>query len=225
MSAVLEAREPLPLLPRRRRRDARPAGRLARRVDRGELVAVTGPVRLGQVDAAGLPGRPRRAGRRHGAHRRRAALAPPRGGAGARCAPARHRHALPAGEPGRAPDHRRQRRARAAARRRRDRAGWRAELLERCGIAAPRATPGPRELSGGELARAGLAVALANDPAVLLADEPTGELDEATAARVLDAAARARRRGRRGRDRHPQPARSPRAADREIRLRDGKVEA
>ncbi len=41
-------------------------------------------------------------------------------------------------------------------------------------------------MSGGELARAGLAVALANDPAVLLADEPTGELDLATEAAVLD---------------------------------------
>jgi len=44
----------------------------------------------------------------------------------------------------------------------------------------------PGQLSGGELARAGLAVALANDPAVLLADEPTGELDRATEAAVLD---------------------------------------
>jgi putative ABC transport system ATP-binding protein len=57
-------------------------------------------------------------------------------------------------------------------------------LLERCGIAG-RAQARPAQLSGGELARAGLAVALANDPAILLADEPTGELDEATADRVL----------------------------------------
>jgi ABC-type lipoprotein export system ATPase subunit len=43
----------------------------------------------------------------------------------------------------------------------------------------------PSQLSGGETARAGLAVALANDPAVVLADEPTGELDSATEATVL----------------------------------------
>jgi putative ABC transport system ATP-binding protein len=60
----------------------------------------------------------------------------------------------------------------------------RSALLERMGI-ANRAHARPSELSGGELARAGLAVALANDPAVLLADEPTGELDEITAGAIL----------------------------------------
>jgi putative ABC transport system ATP-binding protein len=62
--------------------------------------------------------------------------------------------------------------------------GWRDEVLERCGIAA-RAHALPAQLSGGELARAGLAVALAARPAVVLADEPTGELDEDTAHGVL----------------------------------------
>jgi putative ABC transport system ATP-binding protein len=50
----------------------------------------------------------------------------------------------------------------------------------------PRVHALPAELSGGELARAGLAVALAADPPVLLADEPTGELDLITEGRVLE---------------------------------------
>lgn len=60
---------------------------------------------------------------------------------------------------------------------------WRSEVLERCGI-DHRASARPSQLSG-ELARAGLAVALANDPPVILADEPTGELDSLTADRIL----------------------------------------
>ena len=58
------------------------------------------------------------------------------------------------------------------------------ELLAELGIST-RAHAWPDQLSGGELVRASLAVALANGPVVLLADEPTGELDEASEARLL----------------------------------------
>ncbi len=58
------------------------------------------------------------------------------------------------------------------------------DLLEEVGLGHRVGAVG-RQLSGGEQARAGLAVALANDPDVLLADEPTGELDGATEERVL----------------------------------------
>ena len=43
----------------------------------------------------------------------------------------------------------------------------------------------PSQLSGGELARAGLALALINDPAILIADEPTGEVDARNEASLL----------------------------------------
>lgn len=58
------------------------------------------------------------------------------------------------------------------------------DLLRSLGIES-RSGAYPGELSGGESARAGLAVALANDPAVVLADEPTGELDGSTERQVL----------------------------------------
>jgi putative ABC transport system ATP-binding protein len=58
-------------------------------------------------------------------------------------------------------------------------------LLSSVGIAdRQRARPG--QLSGGELARAGLAVALAAAPPVVLADEPTGEVDAITERSILD---------------------------------------
>ena len=59
------------------------------------------------------------------------------------------------------------------------------ELLARVGL-ADRGSALPRQLSGGESQRVAIATALSAQPAVLLADELTGELDEASTASVLD---------------------------------------
>ena len=59
------------------------------------------------------------------------------------------------------------------------------ELLDRVGL-ADRATHYPRQLSGGEQQRVGIARAFASRPTVLFADEPTGNLDTRTGARVIE---------------------------------------
>ena len=69
-----------------------------------------------------------------------------------------------------------------AANERRERA---AKLLDMVGL-AHRLEHKPAQLSGGEQQRVAIAVSLANDPPLLLADEPTGELDDLTGQEILD---------------------------------------
>ena len=95
------------------------------------------------------------------------------------------------------------------------------ELLAEVDLAG-RGSARPSTLSGGEAAKAALAVALANDPPVLLADEPTGEVDRQAQGRVLELL---RRRAAAGNAvlvvTHSRDVAA--AADRIINLVDGKV--
>jgi putative ABC transport system ATP-binding protein len=68
------------------------------------------------------------------------------------------------------------------------------ELLERLGIAA-QADKHPWELSGGEQQRVAIARALINNPTLLLADEPTGNLDSTSGQGVLDILSECHQRG------------------------------
>jgi putative ABC transport system ATP-binding protein len=105
-----------------------------------------------------------------------------------------------------------------------ERAGRAGRLLDEVGL-SHRAGHLPRRLSVGERQRVAIARALANEPTVLLADEPTGNLDTSTQAEVLGLLGRLRRE--RGLTllivTHSNEVAA--AADREIRLRDGVVVA
>ena len=109
--------------------------------------------------------------------------------------------------------------ARAAARRSRA-----LELLERVGL-RDRADHKPSELSGGEQQRVSIARALANEPALVLLDEPTGDLDSTTGSEVI---ALLRDLNQREQVTMVIATHDPSIAERSsrvVRLRDGKVEA
>ncbi|MCP9484881.1 MAG: ATP-binding cassette domain-containing protein [Gaiellaceae bacterium MAG52_C11] len=97
-----------------------------------------------------------------------------------------------------------------------------AELLERVGL-GDRANSRPRELSGGEQQRVALCAALAHRPRLLVADEPTGELDSATARDILGLVAElVREHGTTALVVSHDPA-TVEVADRVVHVRDGRV--
>ncbi|MDD1659800.1 MAG: ABC transporter ATP-binding protein [Methanomicrobiales archaeon] len=69
-------------------------------------------------------------------------------------------------------------------------------LLSQVGIDEALATHKPPELSGGQQQRVAIARALVNDPAILLCDEPTGNLDSQTGIQIMEVLAGLHRRGR-----------------------------
>jgi ABC-type lipoprotein export system ATPase subunit len=97
------------------------------------------------------------------------------------------------------------------------------ELLDAVGLGG-KAERRPPRLSGGERQRVAIARALANDPTVLLADEPTGSLDQDAKARVLDLLERLRREAGLTVVTVTHDMSVAERADRIVRLSDGHVE-
>ena len=98
-----------------------------------------------------------------------------------------------------------------------------ARQLEQVGL-AHRAHHWPHELSGGEQQRVAIARAIVAEPRVILADEPTGNLDSVAGGAVLELLQRLNREGRQTIVLATHSAEAARRAGRIVRLRDGKVE-
>jgi len=96
------------------------------------------------------------------------------------------------------------------------------EMLELVGM-TPRAAHFPHQLSGGEMQRAAIARSLVHGPSLLLADEPTGNLDSANASQVLEVIAKiaSRRTTTVIMVTHSDSVAA--MADRRIRMKDGRV--
>ncbi|MEM2890446.1 MAG: ABC transporter ATP-binding protein, partial [Candidatus Hadarchaeum sp.] len=97
-------------------------------------------------------------------------------------------------------------------------------LLEVVGLTG-RAHHKPEELSGGEQQRVALAAALANDPPVILADEPTGELDSVNAKIVVDYLVKVNRELGKTIVMVTHDPNVAKAADRILRIEDGVIKA
>ena len=101
--------------------------------------------------------------------------------------------------------------------------GWIEQLIERLGL-GPRLTHRPAELSGGQQQRVAIARALATHPDVVFADEPTGALDSATSADVLDLLATLAREEGQTVVLVTHDDDAARRAERVVRLEDGRIE-
>jgi putative ABC transport system ATP-binding protein len=99
-----------------------------------------------------------------------------------------------------------------------------ARWLERVGLIRRRQHK-PHQVSGGEMQRAAIARALINQPAVLLADEPTGNLDSATSTQVLELFAQLHREGGHTIILVSHAPEAAQYAGRVVHLKDGRVQA
>jgi putative ABC transport system ATP-binding protein len=97
------------------------------------------------------------------------------------------------------------------------------DLLDRVGL-GHRASHFPAELSGGEMQRAAVARAIVNDPAIVLADEPTGNLDSQNGEQVMNLLAELNREHAITIILATHSEEAARFTKRTIRMRDGRIE-